>query len=168
MKSRLENQKQINADTVWITDCIKFIKQSTPAISDDRLVETVLNHFLTTDFNESKCNDSTLPSKVSELANEFVSGQFILQIDEVVNIGESIFQQRLQQVEQLNRPENFPQFIDSKNRTLKFNLTDGVQRVYGFEYKLVPQIHNRISPGCKVCTKLCLSKPRDSSSRCLG
>jgi len=75
-----------------------------------------------------------LPPNVNQLHDEFLKGPFLLQIDELTNIGEALE----------------TRFGESARRCLKLRLTDGYQSLFGFEYRRIPEFTVDMRRGTKV------------------
>ena len=66
-----------------------------------------------------------------------LSGRFVLQADELIDVGASFN----------DRYSEKPAKVD---RTLKLSLTDGVTRVVAYEYRPIAQLGVHVSAGCKI------------------
>jgi hypothetical protein len=117
----------------FLTDAwLRRVLQSVPFNNAAKSADCAFQHFLSSPIGDS-CN-STLPDNIENIKNEVLAGPLVVQFDEVINIAENL--------------EN--RHKDGQNRTLKFSITDGVRRVFGFEWRKIPGISANSQPGLKV------------------
>ncbi|KAG6523642.1 hypothetical protein ZIOFF_013507 [Zingiber officinale] len=91
--------------------------------------------FLISDMNTSGAG--VLPEYVHRLHKTELEGPFALQIDEIVNISAPI-------------RERYHEVPVGYKRCLKLSMTDGVQRVFGMEYRPIKELEVLASSGLKV------------------
>ncbi|XP_042461573.1 recQ-mediated genome instability protein 1-like isoform X1 [Zingiber officinale] len=91
--------------------------------------------FLISDMNTSGAG--VLPEYVHRLHKTELEGPFVLQIDEIVNISAPI-------------RERYHEVPVGYKRCLKLSMTDGVQRVFGMEYRPIKELEVLASSGLKV------------------
>ena len=125
----------------WVSACVAHLERS-----DARFATMPLNHrvnecylqFLEADMHLA--GSGCLPAAEGSVASTRdgqLSGRFVLQADEAVNVGASFN----------DRYAEKPAKVD---RTLKLSLTDGVTRVVAYEYRPVAQLGVHMPAGCKI------------------
>jgi hypothetical protein len=80
----------IFVDLAWVQNCINFLQsqQKLNPQCDPNFLERVYICFLHTDLN--KIGQESLPQNVSHWHNQYLKGYYVLQIDEIINISESL------------------------------------------------------------------------------
>ena len=125
----------------WVSACVAHLERS-----DARFATMPLNHrvnecylqFLEADMHLA--GSGCLPAAEGSVASTRdgqLSGRFVLQADEAVDVGASFN----------DRYAEKPAKVD---RTLKLSLTDGVTRVVAYEYRPIAQLGVHVSAGCKM------------------
>ena len=125
----------------WVSACVAHLERS-----DARFATMPLNHrvnecylqFLEADMHLA--GSGCLPAAEGSVASTRdgqLSGRFVLQADEAVNVGASFN----------DRYAEKPAKVD---RILKLSLTDGVTRVVAYEYRPVAQLGVHMPAGCKI------------------
>ena len=116
-------------DREWIEAAISFLEKENQKVDET----SVFEQFIYSDFRH--CGIGCLQETITSCHNYTIPGPYILQVNEIFNIGES-YEKRNQ---------------ESSSRMLKLALTDGKQSFFGFEYqKLSSAIHVNSKPGLKV------------------
>ncbi|KAH3746299.1 recQ-mediated genome instability protein 1 [Pelomyxa schiedti] len=144
----------------WLTRTAREVISSSAAASTvSEVVRGVYGQFLTSDLNTVPEGERgvILPAGIAKMGfigasvvpptsteaipprpvRAKIHGTFILQADELVNIAASVDDR----------------FVDNPKRVLKLTLTDGKQRVYGIEYRLIPNLSVNTAPGTKIAVK---------------
>lgn len=134
-KKFAENYIFIELD--WINKCIESIQtrhlpNNFNIQRDPSLLELVYSRYLQADLNI--IGQGSLPPNIIRWHDQVLKGYHVLQIDEVINIGESV--------------EN--RYKQSTKRTLKMCLTDGKQKVFALEYKPIPSFSVDTPAGTKI------------------
>jgi hypothetical protein len=134
-KKFAENYIFIELD--WINKCIESIQtrhlpNNFNIQRDPSLLELVYSRYLQADLNI--IGQGSLPPNIIRWHDQVLKGYHVLQIDEIINIGESV--------------EN--RYKQSTKRTLKMCLTDGKQKVFALEYKPIPSFSVDTPAGTKV------------------
>ncbi|KAH7289947.1 hypothetical protein KP509_30G025100 [Ceratopteris richardii] len=123
----------------WLDVCVESLEASRPGFSqlnDSQKAEACFSCFLFSDLNSM--GESVLPPRFHTLHGIEISGPFVLQVDEIVDIGAPIRQR-------------YKERSATDSRCLKLSMTDGVQHIYGIEYRPIKAL-NVLSPaGFKVC-----------------
>ncbi|XP_078435167.1 recQ-mediated instability protein (DUF1767) [Wolffia australiana] len=125
----------------WLDSCIASLLGSRPgflAMEDSAKAKLCFEQFLFSDMNFS--GGGGLPGNVGEMHGIVLEGPFVLQVDEIVNISAPL-------------RERYNETHAGLKRCLKLSLTDGVQRVYGMEYRPVSQIKVLASSGLKIALR---------------
>ncbi|KAI4370012.1 hypothetical protein MLD38_018399 [Melastoma candidum] len=92
-------------------------------------------HFLRSDMNSS--GGGVLPPNVGSLHQVDLAGPFVLQVDEIVNISCPI-------------RDRYQNASVGPKRCLKLSMTDGIQRVFGMEYRPMEMLEPLAPAGLKV------------------
>ncbi|KAJ7522751.1 hypothetical protein O6H91_18G025400 [Diphasiastrum complanatum] len=123
----------------WLASCMDALAASQPgfgAMSVSAQAEKCFLQFLSADLNV--VGDAALPANVHSLHATELSGPFVLQVDEIVDIS-SCMRDRYQE-----------RSAGLGKRCLKLSMTDGVQRVFGIEYRAMPDLQVFSPAGLKV------------------
>ncbi|MCO5564488.1 hypothetical protein L7F22_018149 [Adiantum nelumboides] len=122
----------------WLDACVERLTSSRAGflqLSDSQQAEICFSHLLFADLNIMGA--AVLPPQFHNLHATELAGPFVLQVDEITDIGAPI-RQRYKERQAL------------ASRCLKLSMTDGVQRIYGIEYRPIRAL-NVLSPaGLKV------------------
>ncbi|VVB17889.1 unnamed protein product [Arabis nemorensis] len=131
-------RKGFKLKTDWWVSCLARLESSVPQFSGLN-VEAKAKHcfekFLFSDMN--LCGGGVLPRNVASMNLEELAGPFVLQVDEIVNIGSPL----------KGRYENANAGL---KRCLKLSMTDGVQRVFGMEYRPIKDLQVLAPAGLKI------------------
>ncbi|KAA8540664.1 hypothetical protein F0562_024417 [Nyssa sinensis] len=122
----------------WLDSCIRGLESSVPGFAGfDGATKAKLcfEQFLHSDMNYSGCG--VLPENVHGMHLVDLAGPFVLQVDEIVNISCPL----------RRRYQNAPSGV---KRCLKLSMTDGVQRVFGMEYRPIKDLEVLNPAGLKV------------------
>ncbi|KAL1541814.1 recQ-mediated genome instability protein 1 [Salvia divinorum] len=122
----------------WLDSCLQGLQASTPGfqrMDDSSKAKLCFKQFLWSDMNF--CGAGVLPPNVHTLHLVDLKGPFVLQVDEVVNISNPV----------RGRYQNAAPGI---KRCLKLSMTDGIQRVYGMEYRPIKDLQVLGPAGLKV------------------
>ncbi|OWM65508.1 recQ-mediated genome instability protein 1 [Punica granatum] len=122
----------------WLYDCLNRLEESVrgfPGLDVTTKAKLCLEQFLLSDMNYS--GGGVLPANVEALHLVHLPGPFVLQVDEIVNISCPL----------RGRYQNASAGL---KRCLKLSMTDGVQRVFGMEYRPIKDLETLASAGLKV------------------
>ncbi|KAL9257931.1 RecQ-mediated genome instability protein 1-like protein [Drosera capensis] len=122
----------------WLSSCLRVFEGAVPGFIEFDVAtkgRMCFGEFLFADMN--LIGAGVLPDNVDSLHLVDLPGPFVLQVDEVVNIGSSLRQ----------RYQDVPAGI---KRCLKLSMTDGVQRVFGMEYRPIKDLEVLAPAGFKV------------------
>ncbi|KAL2492197.1 RecQ-mediated genome instability protein 1 [Abeliophyllum distichum] len=123
---------------VWLDSCLGALEtsiQGFPGFDDSVKAKLCFEQFLYSDMNY--CGAGVLPPDVHTLHLVDLKGPFVLQVDEIVNISCPI----------RGRYQNA---APGMKRCLKLSMTDGVQRVFGMEYRPIKDLEVLAPAGLKV------------------
>ncbi|KAL5543848.1 hypothetical protein UlMin_007632 [Ulmus minor] len=123
---------------VWLDSCVQALQQSVPGyagLDAAGKAKLCFEQFLVSDMNHS--GGGVLPGNVDRLHLVDLPGPYVLQVDEIVNISCPL----------KGRYQKAPPGI---KRCLKLSMTDGVQRVYGMEYRPINHLDTLAPAGLKV------------------
>ncbi|XP_073146557.1 recQ-mediated genome instability protein 1 [Henckelia pumila] len=122
----------------WLDSCLISLQSSVPGfqgMDDASKAKLCFGQFLCSDMNY--CGAGVLPSNVHSLNLVDLKGPFVLQVDEIVNISCPL----------RGRYQNAGPGI---KRCLKLSMTDGVQRVFGMEYRPIKDLEVMSPAGLKI------------------
>ncbi|KAJ4850118.1 hypothetical protein Tsubulata_000587 [Turnera subulata] len=122
----------------WLDSCLRGLESSGRRLNGVDVTakaKLCFEQFLFSDMNH--CGGGLLPPSVESMHLVDLPGPFILQVDEVVNIGCPI-KGRYQEAQ------------PGQKRCLKLSMTDGVQRVFGMEYRPIKDLKVLAPAGFKV------------------
>ncbi|XP_042500080.1 recQ-mediated genome instability protein 1 isoform X2 [Macadamia integrifolia] len=125
----------------WLVSCIAGLQSSLPGFSGldvPTKAKLCFEQFLVSDMNYS--GGGVLPHDVHTMHLVDLGGPFVLQVDEIVNISCPL----------RNRYQNAASGI---KRCLKLSMTDGVQRVFGMEYRPIKDLEVLAPAGLKVAIR---------------
>ncbi|KAE8675548.1 RecQ-mediated genome instability protein 1 [Hibiscus syriacus] len=121
----------------WLDSCIQGLERSVPrfsALDVSAKAKLCFQQFLLSDMNYS--GGGILPENVDSMHLVDLKGPFVLQVDEIVNISCPL----------KGRYQDTPSGI---KRCLKLSMTDGVQRIFGMEYRPIKDLHVLAPSGLK-------------------
>ncbi|KAF5206551.1 Recq-mediated genome instability protein [Thalictrum thalictroides] len=129
----------LNVRREWLDSCIPLLNNSVPGFSNLTVAgksQLCFGQFLFSDMNFSAAGGQ-LPHNVHALHLVHLPGPFVLQVDEIINI---------------TRPlrDRYQNAAAGHNRCLKLSMTDGVQRVFGIEYRPIKNLDVLAPAGLKV------------------
>ncbi|KAL3684663.1 hypothetical protein R1sor_002685 [Riccia sorocarpa] len=127
--------------TEWLVTCMNHLAASHSGFAQMptiRKAEFCFEQFLMADLNVAGA--ASLPPSVHTLHATELPGPFVLQVDEIVDIGNS-------------SRDRYQEKAAGPGRMLKLSLTDGVQRVSGIEYWPIRALRVLSSVGFKVCLR---------------
>ncbi|XP_050256303.1 recQ-mediated genome instability protein 1 [Quercus robur] len=122
----------------WLEACLDALRSSVRSFASlgvDAKAKLCFERFLVSDMNQS--GSGVLPRNVDSMHLVDLPGPFVLQIDEIVNISCPL----------KGRYQKAPPGI---KRCLKLSMTDGVQRVFGMEYRPIQALESLAPAGLKV------------------
>ncbi|XAR50355.1 hypothetical protein NMG60_11004651 [Bertholletia excelsa] len=122
----------------WLDSCLLALESSVPGFGSldfGAKAKLCFEQFLFSDLNH--CGAGVLPDSVHDMHLADLPGPFILQVDEIVNISCPL----------KGRYRNAPSGL---KRCLKLSMTDGVQRVFGMEYRPIKDLEVLAPAGLKV------------------
>ncbi|KAL0415640.1 UNVERIFIED_CONTAM: RecQ-mediatedinstability protein 1 [Sesamum latifolium] len=122
----------------WLDSCLHGLQLSVAGfqgLDDSAKAKLCFGQFLFSDMNY--CGAGVLPPNVHTLHLVDLKGPFVLQVDEIVNISCPL----------RGRYQNAASGI---KRCLKLSMTDGIQRVFGMEYRPVKDLEVLAPAGLKV------------------
>ncbi|XP_020548723.1 recQ-mediated genome instability protein 1 [Sesamum indicum] len=122
----------------WLDSCLHGLQLSVAGfqgLDDSAKAKLCFGQFLFSDMNY--CGAGALPPNVHTLHLVDLKGPFVLQVDEIVNISCPL----------RGRYQNAASGI---KRCLKLSMTDGVQRVFGMEYRPIKDLEVLAPAGLKV------------------
>eukprot|EP00026_Physarum_polycephalum_P010164 Phypoly_transcript_10316.p1 GENE.Phypoly_transcript_10316~~Phypoly_transcript_10316.p1 ORF type:complete len:434 (+),score=37.71 Phypoly_transcript_10316:11-1312(+) len=131
-------QHSICIHTGWLKQCMEFLQvqpnstKRARTSTDSSLHDLIYQQLLLTDMRSAV--EGNVPI-ILENQNYILKGQFLLQIDEIHLISES-YEYKFQENE--------------NNRVLTFCITDGTQKMNGFEYRPIPSLSINSLPGIKI------------------
>ncbi|CAN4096213.1 unnamed protein product [Withania somnifera] len=122
----------------WVESCVSGLERSVGGFSGlDNTVKAKLcfEQFLYSDMNY--CGAGMLPKDVNKLHLVDLKGPFVLQVDEIVNISCPL-------------RDRYQKAAAGLKRCLKLSMTDGIQHVFGMEYRPIKDLDVLAPSGLKV------------------
>ncbi|XP_051134842.1 recQ-mediated genome instability protein 1 [Andrographis paniculata] len=122
----------------WLESCLRGLESSMPGfqgMDDSVKAKVCFGQFLCSDMNF--CGAGVLPPNVHSLHLHDLKGPFVLQVDEIVNISSPL-------------RGRYQKAASGVKRCLKLSMTDGVQRVFGMEYRPIKDLEALAPAGMKV------------------
>ncbi|GFP83345.1 recq-mediated genome instability protein 1 [Phtheirospermum japonicum] len=122
----------------WLDSCLQRLQSSVMGfqrMDDSAKAKLCFEQFLISDMNY--CGAGVLPRNVHTLGLVDLKGPFVLQVDEIVNISCPL-------------RRRYHNAAPGKGRCLKLSMTDGVQRVFGMEYRPINDLQPLSPAGLKV------------------
>ncbi|CAM6128297.1 unnamed protein product [Calypogeia fissa] len=127
--------------TEWLESCLSELAVTQPGFAGlpaATQAELCFGQFLMADLNVSGA--ASLPQAMHSIHNTELPGPFVLQVDEIINISDSL-------------RGRYEERGAGPGRTLKLSMTDGVQRVFGLEYRPIGALHVFSPAGMKISLK---------------
>ncbi|XP_066345393.1 recQ-mediated genome instability protein 1-like [Miscanthus floridulus] len=122
----------------WLESCAAGIPGFDGLGGAEAQARRCFEQFLFADMNS--CGAGVLPEGVGGMHAEFLDGPFVLQVDEVVNISAPL-------------KERYREAPAGPKRCLKLSITDGVQRIFGMEYRPIKALAVLAPAGLKIIIK---------------
>ncbi|GMN56589.1 hypothetical protein TIFTF001_025700 [Ficus carica] len=122
----------------WLGSCVRRLEQALPGFGGlgvDSKAKLCFEKFLVSDMNRS--GGGVFPVNVDRLHLVDLPGPFVLQVDEIVNISNPV-------------KGRYQKAAPGIKRCLKLSMTDGVQRVFGMEYRPIRDLDALAPAGLKV------------------
>ncbi|CAD6263956.1 unnamed protein product [Miscanthus lutarioriparius] len=119
----------------WLESCAAGIPGFDGLGGAEAQARRCFEQFLFADMNS--CGAGVLPEGVGGMHAEFLDGPFVLQVDEVVNISSPL-------------KERYREALAGPKRCLKLSMTDGVQRIFGMEYRPIKDLAVLAPAGLKI------------------
>lgn len=122
----------------WLDSCIRGLERSVPGFASFDLAakaKLCFKQFLLSDMNYS--GGGVLPENVHNMNLVDLAGPFVLQVDEIINISCPL-------------KGRYQSAASGPKRCLKLSMTDGVQRVFGMEYRPIKDLEVLAPAGLKV------------------
>eukprot|EP00118_Oscarella_pearsei_P015809 m.145497 g.145497 ORF g.145497 m.145497 type:complete len:249 (+) comp38424_c0_seq13:27-773(+) len=142
----------------WLAGCLQRIekKQEGKLLSDDQIGNEVYSDWLLSDLRTSglPCLPENVKSERALLIGED-DGPFTLQINEIINVGESSYSQLMKLEKKDNnldvdcQPE-IKRWQPEPKRLLLMKVTDGSAEVEAMEYQSLPFLDVTTPPGTKI------------------
>ncbi|XP_020577271.1 recQ-mediated genome instability protein 1 [Phalaenopsis equestris] len=122
----------------WLTSCLSGFVHAVPGFEGfdvDRKARMCFEQFLSADMN--CCGAGILPENVHFMNKMELEGPFVLQVDEVTNVSCPL-------------RERYHDSPAGLKRCLKLSLSDGMEHVFGMEYRPIPDLHVLSPAGMKI------------------
>ncbi|XP_054803360.1 recQ-mediated genome instability protein 1-like [Prosopis cineraria] len=122
----------------WLDACIRELESSVrgfPGFDVTAKAKLCFEQFLFSDMNY--CGSGVLPANVDSMHLVDLPGPYVLQVDEIINISCPL-------------RGRYQQATPGHKRCLKLSMTDGIQRVFGMEYRPVHALEVCALAGLKV------------------
>ncbi|PHU07776.1 RecQ-mediated genome instability protein 1 [Capsicum chinense] len=121
----------------WLDSCVRGLegRGSFSGLDDTEKAKMCFEQILYSDMNY--CGAGMLPRDVHKLHLVDLKGPFVLQVDEIVNISCPL-------------RDRYQKAAAGIKRCLKLSMTDGIQRVFGMEYRPIKDLDVLAPSGLKV------------------
>ncbi|KAM7475763.1 hypothetical protein LguiB_023006 [Lonicera macranthoides] len=122
----------------WLDSCIRGLESAVPGferLDHGAKAKLCFEQFLCSDMNY--CGSGILPENVHDMHLVDLQGPFVLQVDEIVNISCPL-------------RGRYQKAHSGLKRCLKLSMTDGVQRVFGMEFRPIKDLEVLAPAGLKV------------------
>ncbi|KAI4336347.1 hypothetical protein L6164_014884 [Bauhinia variegata] len=122
----------------WLDACIRELESSVRGFAGFDVTtkaKLCFEQFLFSDMNY--CGGGVLPANVHSMHLADLPGPYVLQVDEIINISCPL-------------RSRYQQAPPGLKRCLKLSMTDGIQRVFGMEYRPIHALDNCVPSGVKV------------------
>lgn len=141
----------------WLRDCIEFYMNQHKNSTMEEILQFVRGQWQLSDLREINNDNGSLPPKLSEKKFIILSGNYILQVEQMYNITKAKYKQ-LKEIRNVNFSEVDPAEEEmmkkmtktQKKRMMQLKLTDGLQNIIGIEYNPISQLNDMLLPGYKV------------------
>ncbi|XP_028797024.1 recQ-mediated genome instability protein 1-like [Neltuma alba] len=128
----------LNLKREWLDACIRELESSVRGFSGFDVTakaKLCFEQFLFSDMNY--CGSGMLPANVDSIHLVDLPGPYVLQVDEIINISCPL-------------RGRYQQAPPGLKRCLKLSMTDGIQRVFGMEYRPIQALEVCAPAGLKV------------------
>ncbi|KAF0924965.1 hypothetical protein E2562_015031 [Oryza meyeriana var. granulata] len=109
----------------WLESCAAGVPGFYGLASVEAKARRCFEQFLFNDMNS--CGAGVLPEGVGSMPSAVLDGPFVLQVDEIVNLSAPL-------------RERYRDAHAGPKRCLKLSMTDGIQRIYGMEYRPIKDL----------------------------
>ena len=135
LKQELEARLCTSIDMGWLKACMVFLESKSMQwpLPPARLASLVEDQFLLSTLEQS--SQGCLPGDLATRHGEILKGQFLVQVQDCVNIAEPCDRR----------------YLHSATRTLKLGLYDGKVSISALELTHIPQLSLDFPAGFKVC-----------------
>lgn len=125
----------------WLESCMEMLRTSQAGFANmivAQQAELCLSEFLFADTNAA--GDAVLPPNLHTLHAQEIPGPYVLQVDEIVNLSSPL-------------RERYKETPAGCKRCLKLSMTDGVQRIFGIEYRPIKDLMVLSPSGLKIALR---------------
>lgn len=136
---KFKGKYNLNIKHEWFEK--EFLTKHSNHHTIENLENALFNLILITDI-ELICSSGSINQNIISLHNQYFKGPSLVQIKEIINIGENIEKK----------------YKDTPHRTLKILFTDGKHHIVGIEHTRLSKISVNTTPGSKVILKNVLIK----------
>ncbi|GJN27817.1 hypothetical protein PR202_gb15869 [Eleusine coracana subsp. coracana] len=119
----------------WLESCAAVLPGFDGLGSAEVQARRCFEQFLFADMNT--CGAGVLPEGVGNMHAVVLDGPFVLQVDEIVNISAPL-------------RERYRETHAGPKRCLKLSMTDGIQRIFGMEYRPIKDLEVLAPAGLKI------------------
>lgn len=128
----------------WLESCIEMLRNSEAGFANMTVAQQAklcLSEFLFADMNTA--GDAVLPPNIHRLHAQEIPGPYVVQVDEIVNLSSPL-------------RERYKETPAGCRRCLKLSMTDGVQRIFGIEYRPIKDLMVLSPAGLKHKVERCM------------
>lgn len=155
IKGRLKSE-YYSMNNEWLRDCIEFYVNQHENPGPEKILQFVKEQWQLSDLRKINNENGCLPCNLSDQKCIILSGNYILQVEQMYDIATSKYKQlehirntHISKID-LSEAEKMEKWQSSKKRMIQLRLTDGLQDLIGIEYNYISRLNDILLPGYKV------------------
>ncbi|XP_033347931.1 recQ-mediated genome instability protein 1-like isoform X1 [Bombus vosnesenskii] len=155
IKGRLKSE-YYSMNNEWLRDCIEFYVNQHENPGPEKILQFVKEQWQLGDLRKINNENGCLPCNLSDQKFIILSGNYILQVEQMYDIATSKYKQlehirnaRISEID-LSEAEKMEKWQPPKKRMIQLRLTDGLQDLIGIEYNYISRLNDMLLPGYKV------------------
>ncbi|XP_068982486.1 recQ-mediated genome instability protein 1-like isoform X3 [Bombus flavifrons] len=155
IKGRLKSE-YYSMNNEWLRDCIEFYVNQHENPGPEMILQFVKEQWQLSDLRKINNENGCLPCNLSDQKFIILSGNYILQVEQMYDIATSKYKQlehirntHISKID-LSEAEKMEKWQPPKKRMIQLRLTDGLQDLIGIEYNYISRLNDMLLPGYKV------------------
>ncbi|XP_071869023.1 uncharacterized protein isoform X1 [Bombus fervidus] len=140
----------------WLRDCIEFYVNQHENPGPEKILQFVKEQWQLSDLRKINNENGCLPCNLSDKKFIILSGNYILQVEQMYDIATSKYKQlehirntHISKID-LSEAEKMEKWQPPKKRMIQLRLTDGLQDIIAIEYNYISRLNDILLPGYKV------------------